>query len=160
MKSLVGLVFIVLLLIHGPTRSADDNAAFSDAQRIVAITASEGIHYGQGCAFFELRALLVRALGEPAKAGKSTAEPDVEFRLLGVDDVQTAYLRDHSLETDGRAYAIADEAYQRILELLAQRKGSGVKKDKVSKSIKRALRQIQSPTYKEVIRCTDMKSDW
>lgn len=133
---------------------ADSVGNYREAQRIVVITDVEGIHYAHGCAFYELRDLLVDGTSNVTDTGSMADTPLYEIRVLGKFGKSTVYVGDHWMGTPEGASLLPSATYDRVVELIEMRKGQGVAKAKISKSIQRALDRILDPVYVEENRCS------
>ena len=153
--SFKSLLLVVIIFVLSPRLVASETYEIRDAIRIVAITTDEGIHYERGCAFYELRELLVE---NERNAKVSTDRSSIslfEFRLIGKSGNSTIYVGDHWMRTSAGTTLLKKEAYARIVAIVEMRKGAGVPKSKIDKSIRRATKLIRHPKYVEENRCAE-----
>jgi len=146
-------VFIAVSLLLMLGSRAEEAHSVGDAQRIVVIRAGEGIHYAHGCAFYELRDLLLEGVDGLSQEVGTPDAPSFEVRLIGKSGVSTVYVGDHWISSEGRVAVLASATYDRILKLVEKRKGGGVPESKMEKSVQVALSEIKRPTYVEENRC-------
>ncbi len=153
--SLKSLILAVIIFALSPRLVASETYQIRDAIRIVAITADEGIHYERGCSFYELRELLAENESDTAGAIELSKVPLFEFRLIGKSGNSTIYVGDHWMRTSAGTTVLPIKAYERIAALVALRKGAGVPKAKIDKSIRRATKLIRHPKYLEENKCAE-----
>ena len=132
---------------------ADPADRFREAQRIVVITQSEAIHYAQFCGFYELRELLADGISNVSMAVEPMESPLFEVKLLGQAGEITAHVGDHWIGTADGVALLPSARYDRLMEIVNNRKGSGVAEAKIDESIQRALKKIQDTAYIEQNMC-------
>jgi hypothetical protein len=146
-------IFIALSLLLMLGARAEEEPPIGDTQRIVVIRNSEGIHYAHGCAFYELRDLISESVSDTSEKMGTPDTPFFEVRLIGKSGVRTVYVGDHWMSKAGRVVVLTSATFDRILKLVEKRKGGGVPRSRIEKSVQAALSEIQRPTYVEENRC-------
>ncbi len=133
---------------------ADSTDGYRDAQRIIVITDDEAIHYAQFCGFYELRELLTESVENVSDSMKLEGAPKFEVRVLAKSGEHIAYVGDHWISTNKGTALIPSATYERILKYVEKRKGHGVAKSMVGKSVRQILGRIQDPAYIEQNMCS------
>lgn len=148
------LALLAGFLMVTPLAAAGSESTFQETQRIVVISNGEGIHYARGCRFYTLRDLIADSAANLADASRPPGNALFEFRLLGIEGVTTMYLGDHWISGDAESAKLTDSVFKQLLEMIDARKGQGAPERSIEVSIRSALAEIQSLTYKEDNRCS------
>lgn len=151
-KTILSAVLILLL----PVSQAEEASTIDDALRIVVVGNGEGIHYAHGCYFYELRSLLSQGFMEDKKSDELPDAPLYEVRLIGKSGVANAYIGDHWISIAGRVGILSPAQFDRILVLIEDRKGQGVRESALEESVQAALSKIQDSSYLEDNRCSNL----
>lgn len=154
MKSSISILFLVAGWLASGVSYADLANEYHDAQRIVVITGDEGIHYAQFCAFYELRDLIAKNVGNNVVTIDGAAHQLFEIRILGKFGERVVYVGDHWIRTAENTALIPIDDFGRIVHLIEKRRGQGVSPAKVELSVERALAQIQNSAYVEQKHCS------
>lgn len=155
MRMIVIVALASVILFGFNSAFADSQTGYRDAQRIIVITNDEAIHYAQFCGFYEFRDLLVESVGNVSAAMSTLDPPKFEIRVLSKSGEYTAFVGDHWIRTADGAALLTTASYERIVEFVDKRKGSGQPKAKVAGSIKQILGRINDPAYVEENMCTN-----
>lgn len=155
MKLTTSLLFLAVGCLASDFSCAEPANDYRAAQRIVVITDSEGIHYAQFCAFYELRDLVAENVDNDVVAIGGTAQHLYEIRVLGKFGERVVYVGDHWIRTAESTALIPIGDFGRIVQLIEKRRGQGVIPDKLELSVERALKQIRKPAYVEDKRCPE-----
>ena len=147
------LILVSICCLAASLAQADSVDRIREAQRIVVITHDEGIHYAQFCGFYELRELLAESIVNVSEAVETTDSPLFEVKVIDKAGETTAYVGDHWISTDSGVALLSSATYDRLVELVDMRRGSGVAKAKIDASVQRALNQLRDPEYAEQNMC-------
>lgn len=153
MKIRISVVSLLLICLCVNAAGDDSGNSIGESLRLVVIANDEGIHYAHGCAFYELRGLIADAATGVSKSAEAKGKPLYDVRLLAKGGQNTVHIGDHWIRTAAGVARIPSDKYQRIVELIENRKGQGIKKRRIEASVKRALAIVQSPDYVEDNRC-------
>lgn len=153
MKTVISTLFFAIACLSAGLSTAGEAHDVTNAQRFVVITADEGIHYAKFCGFFELRELLASNVGNATVSISAPSRALYEIRMLGRGGEAVVHIGDHWIESSKGVALLPSATFERIVEMVDHRKGSGVPKRKIEASVRQALKRIQRPGYVEENGC-------